>query len=47
MNKYQKAVVISLWRQGNKPETIMWIVGHPYVTIDKCINEYLEKLEQK
>ena len=47
MTENEKSVCIGLWRQGNKTETIMWILGHPYVTIDKCINEYLKTLQVK
>lgn len=47
MNEFEKAACIGLWRQGALTETIMWVLNHPYVTIDKCINEYLKTLEVK
>lgn len=44
VSKEQKAVAIGLWRQGNKIETIMWILGIEYVIVDKIIEEYKKTL---
>lgn len=38
----EKSVIIGLYRQGNKTETIMWLLNIPYVTIEKYINCYLK-----
>ena len=42
ISKEEKAVIVGLWRQGNKIETIMWLTGIPYITIEKYINSYLK-----
>lgn len=47
MNEFEKAACIGMYRSGAKTETIMWVLNHPYVTIDKCITDYLNTLEQK
>jgi len=45
MTEQEKSVCIGLWRQGNLTETIMWVLGHPYVTIHKLIEQYKKKIK--
>jgi len=40
IDEYTKAVIISLWRNGNKVETIMWLLNIQYWKIDKIIEDY-------
>lgn len=44
---YEQSAIIGLWRQGNKPETIMWALGIEYFFVEKTISDYIKLLTYK
>jgi transposase len=40
LTKYEKSAIVGYYRSGAPLEQICWIVGLPYVTIERIINQF-------